>query len=262
MFSNFTEEKIAIFVISVAGKIRNPYLVKQASEFWPGANVELISAITPKSMDQELMRFLQEESSALLGRKITDFEIAVAQSHRKCYSVAIEKGYAKVLILEDDVKISNSMTISKIDVERLNERRNIIISLYSPKWSLWIKRKETIRSIFPPAYAAAYLINQNGLKFASDQESLGLADWPTWSNKFRFYLTSGSQFETIDSESYLEKSRQISKKEKNKTSFLLINNKKRHFKRLDLLRHRLLYPIIWKLLGNKSGQSKVFRLYL
>jgi GR25 family glycosyltransferase involved in LPS biosynthesis len=263
MVNNFAEEKIGIFVISVADKIRNPNLVNQALGFWPGAKVELISALTPKSINPVLMRFLQEESSALLGRGITDFEIAVAQSHRKCYKVAIDKGYSKVLILEDDVKISHSVTISKTDLEMLNKRQNIIISLYAPKWSLWINRKGRIRAIFPPAYAAAYLINQNGLNFALSQETLGLADWPTWSSKFKFYLTSGTQFETIDSDSYLEKSRQISKKEKNKISFLLIKKyKKRNFKKIDFLRHQLIYPLIWKLLGSKSGQSRIFKFYL
>ena len=207
------------------------------------------------------MKFLQGESSALLGRKVTEVEIAVTQSHRKCYKVALSNGYSKILVLEDDVKIPKKLTMSVIDLQRLDKKGNIIITLYAPKWSIWIKRKSKARAIFPPAYAAAYLINKNGLHHAIKNESIGLADWPTWSNKFKFYLTSGEQFDVVSSDSYLEIDRSKSKSEKNK--ILDKNNyNSQNIGLTDKFKNRVLFPLIWKLLGNKSGRSKIIKFYL
>lgn len=263
MKNNFREEKFGIFIISVENKVRNPDLPKQAVKFWSEAKVELITAVTPKDISQDLLCYLSEESSALLGRRVSDFEIAVAQSHRKCYEMANDMGYSKLLILEDDVHISNEFIISKTDLERLNESNNIIISLYAPKWSLWVNRKGKTAALYPPAYAAAYLINRNGINFALSHESLGLADWPTWSSKFKFYLTSGEQFDTVVTNSYLEADRQKSKIEKSRKDLLARKKyKSQNIKEVDIFKYKFLYPLLWKLLGNKSGKSRILKFYL
>jgi hypothetical protein len=263
MKNNFKEEKFGIFIISVDNKVRNPDLPKQAVKFWSEAKVELITAVTPKDISQDLLCYLSEESSALLGRRISDFEIAVAQSHRKCYEMANDMGYSKLLILEDDVHISNEFIISKTDLERLDESNNIIISLYAPIWSLWVNRKGKTAALYPPAYAAAYLINRNGINFALSHESLGLADWPTWSSKFKFYLTSGEQFDTVVTNSYLEADRQKSKIEKSRKDLLARKKyKSQNIKEVDIFKYKFLYPLLWKLLGNKSGKSRILKFYL
>jgi hypothetical protein len=263
MKRNTKEGKNGIFIISVANKLRNPDLIKEALEFWPGASIELIHAVTPKSIKYDLLTFLQHESSLLLGRQITEAEIACAQSHRKCYSAAIENGYTKALILEDDIKISKGISISQEDLERLDLRKNIIISFYSPKWSVWLNRKSKIIALFPPAYAAAYLINESGLKSALINESFGLADWPTWSRKFKFFLTSGSQFDMVPSDSFLEADRRLSKAQK-KGKYICIRkkNKNHNLKIIDILKYRVIYPLLWKLLGTKSGVSSIIKSYL
>jgi hypothetical protein len=85
---------------------------------------------------------------------------------------------------------------------------------------------------------------------------VGLADWPIWSKKISFKLVENSGITNIQTKSFVDYDRKISKLFK--TKFRSIFN----FKYLikvpvpDRIRHIFYYPVIWKIYNLKLKQVK------
>lgn len=246
-------ESLIVYIIAVGGQPRNILLPLQAKAALPGSEVVVIDAITPSNIPPSELLNLIEDSSALLGRRIGEREIAVMLSHRKCYASFQNSGKKYLLVLEDDVLI-NSSNIEKLDILNILEtRKATVVTLYSPKWSIWKKTNLGLEAKIPPAYAAAYFINKECTQLALSHKALGLADWPPWSMKTNFFYRNYFAISCLQNESFLEKGRLYDKKFKLK--YALFKSLHGEIKRSWQVRFIVIYPLKWKL-------YKLMRIFL
>ena len=149
------------------------------------------------------------------------------------------------MVLEDDVLI-NDKNIEGSDILKLLEmKKAAVISLYSPSWSIWRITKLGLEAKAPPAYAAAYFINRQGTQLALSYKALGLADWPPWSIKTKFFYRSCLAVTCLQNESFLEEVRRHDKQVKLK--YALFKSLPCEIKRSWQVRFIVIYPLRWKL---------------
>lgn len=237
-------ENFMVCIIAVGRQPRNSRLPMQAKSALTNSEVVVIDAITPPLLNPKELSNLITTSSKLLGRRIGELEIAVMLSHRRCYEFFQQSSKKYLLVLEDDVEINN-LHIDSVDVlNLLQSRRPIVISLYSPKWSVWKHTSLGLRAKIPPAYAAAYFMNIESTKLALSNDPLGLADWPPWAIKTRFYLRNYFSITTLENNSFLEKERVYDKKYKIKR--ILLGKSRNSISKNWQIRYIIVYPLIWK----------------
>jgi GR25 family glycosyltransferase involved in LPS biosynthesis len=251
-----------VCIIAIGGEPRNSRLPMQVKAALPDSDVFLIDAITPSLISTSELLNLVDKSSTLLGRKIGEREIAVMLSHRKCYDFFQESENEYLLVLEDDVVLNNALVKCSDIVNLMQRQKPIIISLYSPKWSIWKRTHFGLQAKIPPAYAAAYFINKESIRLALASNPLGLADWPPWAIKIRFYLRDYFSIECLENNSFLENSRIYNKK--NKMKYVLLKSLKNDMKKSWQIRYIIIYPLKWKIykfmrfiFSSKSGDKRI-----
>jgi GR25 family glycosyltransferase involved in LPS biosynthesis len=238
---------IRVFIIAVDGIPRNRKLIESLIKVFPNQNIFILDAIQPKDIDSIKMQKLTMKNKIMLGRKTTPNEIAVTESHNLCYKIAHKFEWQNIMIFEDDVLIEDNKSFIKILNSLPDSKIPLIRTFYSPKWGIWKMKNNVYQSVIPPAYAAAYIINASAIQIAIDQGSIGLADWPIWSNKIQFQFLENKTIKVSEVDSYLEKERANVKKQK--LDYKQIFNPKFIVSINIFLRikHQVFFPIIWKI---------------
>ena len=250
--------KLRAFIIAVDGIPRNPKLVYALENSKFISNVEMVPAQTLLNTDPLILSKLVSASQILLGRKVSPIEGCISLSHAKAYMIAKSFGEFSYLICEDDAEIQNPIQFEKALASLVISSSPEIYTFYSPNWAIWKKRNSIYEALFPPPYASFYLINNSALNLAVEkmQHYVGLADWPIWSKKISFKLVENSGIINIETKSFADHDRRISKLFK--TKFRSIFNFKYLIKVpvLDRIRHVIYYPIIWKMYNLKLKQAE------
>ena len=239
-------QEISVYIIAINGKPRNKNLLKQIRSIFKENQIEIVDAITPNDLDPDYLLKISEIGSTLLGRKISKVEIAVTQSHKKCYELAVNKNNAIALIFEDDMNIYDTNKLQKTLVEHKDSVLPMISTLYTPMWGIWRYSLENFWAVIPPAYACSYLINLTAMQIALENESIGLADWPIWSEKIYFQFVVNNIIHQTDTESTIEEFRQISIEDKNKFSLVFLFKVLLTLGPRTYLLQRIYYPYLWK----------------
>jgi len=250
--------KLRAFVIAVDGIPRNPKLAYDLMNSKYISNVEMVPAQTLLNTNPLILNDLIAASQVLLGRKVSTIEGCISLSHAKAYMIAKSFGEFSYLICEDDAEIQNPMLFEEALASLVISSSPEIYTFYSPNWAIWKKRNSIYEAKFPPPYASFYLINNSALNLAVEkmQRYVGLADWPIWSKKISFKLVENSGIRNIETQSFVDYDRGISKLFK--TKFRSIFN----FKYLikvpvpDRVRHIIYYPLIWKMYNLKLKRAE------
>jgi hypothetical protein len=240
-------KNIRVFVIAVDCIPRNSKLVSSLIKVFPKHNIYVLDAVQPKDIESTTIKQLMKQNNLMLGRKVTPQEIAVTLSHNQCYKIANHFEWQDIFILEDDVFIEDHESLLKL-INSLNEtKKPLIRTFYSPRWGIWKMTNGVFKSIIPPAYAAAYMINSSAVKIALAKGTIGLADWPIWSSKVQFHFLDNKVIELLDVKSFLEKDREELKQVKR--DYKQILNPKFIIKINIFLRirHYIVLPTIWKI---------------
>ena len=227
------------------GKVRNPQLINQLNSLKFFTKIIIIDAETPSSLEFSYLNFEKSISSRIIGRNISDTEIAIKESHAKCYKEAKKLRSKKIFIIEDDAEIVDALKFQTALLNSPTNSKAEIFSFYSPDWSVWKISGDYWRALFPPAGAVAYLINEAAIDLALSNPSFGLADWPIWARKIDFYLNTDSGVSHKSSESYPGIERQ-SHIDRSFAWSLRLRNLKHGF-RFDSFLVSIWYPIVWKL---------------
>ena len=240
-------KNIRVFVIAVDGIPRNSKLVESLIKVFPKQNIYVLDAVQPKNIEATTINKLIKQNNLMLGRKVTPLEIAVTLSHNQCYKIANHFEWQDILILEDDVFIKDHKSLSKLLNSLSETSKPLIRTFYSPRWGIWKMTNGVFKSIIPPAYAAAYMINYSAIKIALAKGAIGLADWPIWSRKIQFHFIDNKVIKLLDIESYLEKGRKEIKQEKR--DYKQILNPKFIIKINIFLRirHHIVLPAVWRI---------------
>ena len=237
-------EDLMVCIIAVNGRPRNSRLLKHAKYALMKSEVVVINAITPTKLHPKELSNLINASSKLIGRRIGEQEIAVMLSHRKCYEFFQQSSKKYLLVLEDDVVI-NDLYVDIVDVLNLLQTPGpTVVSLYSPKWSIWKHTNLGLQAKIPPAYAAAYFINTESIDIALSSKTLGLADWPPWAIKTRFYLRNYFAITCPENNSFIEKNRAYDKNYKIKRA--LLKKPGNGIYKNWQIRYIIAYPLTWK----------------
>ena len=205
------EQKYVALIIALDGKLRNSRLIYQLEESNIFLSIEVVKGLWPSDLDPGFLYEQKRNASQIYGREITEIEIAIKESHELAYRRALHLGLERVLIFEDDALISSQDSFVNSMREITRVESPTIWTLYSPDWSVWIRRKTHTQSAFPPPGAVAYLINRMAMISATQEDSLGIADWPTWSRRVDFFLVPNSGVSHAPEGSYAEKQRSETK---------------------------------------------------
>jgi GR25 family glycosyltransferase involved in LPS biosynthesis len=241
-----TTDELTASIIALDGTPRNASLQGDLIKISSINRIRIVEGIKPKDISEDKMKRIKGTSKVLLGREITDLEVAVAMSHRKCYEIAKEQGEALALVFEDDAVLADALVFERTLNEALKNNERKITTFYSPLWSVWKMRQGRVKAIFPPPGAVAYLINQELMSFALASEQVGLADWPMWSMDIEFELIENSGIELSAFKSYLENSRNSAKSKRSYFSFFY--SWAYGVSPLASFRFSVLYPLLWKVL--------------
>jgi GR25 family glycosyltransferase involved in LPS biosynthesis len=231
----------------VDGKPRNTKLTKSLEIHPFFAKSRILDAITPDTLNQAVLRGSIEKAQILLGRDVTATEICIAFTHQTAYQTAIAQNSDFALVIEDDVEIKDIESFANLIGQISESKKPTIWTFYSPNWSLWKIRKGKVKAIFPPAFAACYVINRSAIEIAVKSNPIGLADWPIWGKKIDFYLFVNSVIRIIDSHSFVETHRYVAKLKRHKLASIC--NPKFLFTVPinDRLRMIIFYPFLWKI---------------
>jgi Glycosyltransferase family 25 (LPS biosynthesis protein) len=259
----FESKEYLAVVIAVEGKPRNRELVRQISEFLPGVKVSIVDAMTPDFMSPKEISYYTIQNRFLFRRNVTETEIAVLLSHKLAYEVGSKAVTRGLFVFEDDIWIPEGARFKFNEISKFKKTKPYILSLFSPKWAVWFSLGERNIALFPPAYAAAYYISLSTINFVLRQKIyLGLADWPSWAFKVKFYFEGKYGLSLINSNSYLEEKRLNSKSsQQGKFKVLLEGFKKSEIGFFPRLVHIYVWPIIWKVLSRGKSKSVFIKLF-
>lgn len=139
-----------------------------------------------------------------IGRDMTGPEIGCAVGHLRAYRKAYAGDKAPwVAIFEDDARLLDGALQCLDEIaECISEEIPTIVSLYSdaPRLILSAASMRTIdcprhsglylaRSMTPPSFAMAYLMNRPALELAASRDFVeGVADWPAWAESCQFWV--------------------------------------------------------------------------
>ena len=165
------EQKYVALIIALDGKLRNSRLIYQLEESNIFLSIEVVKGLWPSDLDPGFLYEQKRNASQIYGREITEIEIAIKESHELAYRRALHLGLERVLIFEDDALISSQDSFVNSMREITRVESPTIWTLYSPDWSVWIRRKTQTQSAFPPPGAVAYLINRMAMISATQEGS-------------------------------------------------------------------------------------------
>jgi GR25 family glycosyltransferase involved in LPS biosynthesis len=238
--------QISSYVIAVDSIPRNSSLICDLDLIKGIYHHEVISAITPSTIQSTLLNEKLVCGQLLMGRKVTPTEVCVTESHRKCYKNALLQGAEIALVLEDDVVLQDPKYFGAVIESIEPTPRPTIWTFYSPAWSIWRRTGKNKRAIIPPAYADCYLINKEAMEIAVASESVGLADWPSWAKQIDFILVECSGIAISETDSLLEVDRKVAKLATRPLKSLLSLRFKKSVPFPDRFRNIVFYPLMWK----------------
>ena len=238
--------QISSYIIAVDSIPRNSSLISDLDLIKGIYHHEVISAITPSTILESVLKKRLICGQLLLGRKVTPTEVCVTESHRKCYKNALLQGAEIALLVEDDVVIQDQKYFEGVIESIVPTSRPTIWTFYSPAWSLWRKTGLDKKAIIPPAYAACYLINKEAMEIAVAHESVGVADWPSWAKQIDFILVERSGIAISETDSLLEIDRKIAKLSTRPFKSLASQQFKKSVPFVDRFRNIVFYPLMWK----------------
>ena len=126
------------------------------------------------------------------------------KSHVNAMRRIVESKAPFGLILEDDADISGiSLDIEPLEI-LINTSKLRIITLVKSPWSSWKKYRSLEVAKFPPPCASCYLINEATARYALEFAPLGVADWPQWAHKVKFFYDERFHVPIITSDSYID----------------------------------------------------------
>jgi hypothetical protein len=251
------DSKILALVVCIDGIPRNPRIVptfNQKSEIF---DFSLVNAIEPKDIDPDYLTNLIDESTILMGRPVTSVEVAVMMSHRLCYEQIIKGNYKFGLILEDDVDISLLSFDPSTITSMLKSDDLRILTLAKSPWSSWIKTEQALIAKFPPPCASCYFINSNTANYALSTVPIGIADWPPWAHKVKFFHISDLSIRIDESHSYLERSRSRVIHATKKRLIIKKLPSNSNVKKIWQFRYLVSYRLIWKVSNSQWSISRM-----
>jgi GR25 family glycosyltransferase involved in LPS biosynthesis len=234
-------------------------LLEQLSKNFPNSNIKIIEADRPSDIPSDQFAKCKAMSELLIGRTISEVEVAVAFSHQKIYRQALLDGCEIATIFEDDIEVADPAEFANAVNSEIDLRNPTIMNLFSPNWSLWKKKQNTIIAIIPPPYAAAYKINKRAMEIATLSLPVGVADWPIWSRKINFNLVEDAGVRFFESQSFVDVER-IAAKSKS-TKYRSFFNLKFAFSvnHYDRFLNIFWYPLLWDFykMKNKKRTKKL-----
>ena len=247
MTQGIDKAKILVLIICVGGLPRNQNIGTYISQHSESYDIRFVVAVEPKHIDSVILSNLKVNSGYLLGRNVTSVEIAVMLSHRKCYEILLEEAYSYALILEDDADISGiSLDIEPLEI-LINTSKLRIITLVKSPWSSWKKYRSLEVAKFPPPCASCYLINEATARYALEFAPLGVADWPQWAHKVKFFYDERFHVPIITSDSYIDDLRSKALSTHNKYLIFTKTPLNSQIKKIWQIRYLVLYRVLWKL---------------
>jgi hypothetical protein len=160
-----------------------------------------------------------------LNRRLSGAEMGCAIGHLRAYRAALMTTSEWVVFFEDDARLAaNAMAHVECAVEHLRTDVPIVLTLFSgaPQVVLDASTRTDLtgqsgthlslgRSITPPPFALAYVMNLKARLLASRQSSVdGVADWPLWAELCEFWaLTPWTVYPDQLVESLIEESRRL-----------------------------------------------------
>jgi hypothetical protein len=256
---DIVQNQFAFYVLALDGSPRNPFLIEQLSKNFPNSNIQIIEANRPSDIPSDLFAKCKYMSELLIGRTISEIEVAVAFSHQKIYHQALMDGCEMATIFEDDIEVVESAEFVKAVNAEIDLRNPTVVTLFSPKWSLWKRTQNRIIALIPPAYAAAYTINRRAMEIATHSLPVGVADWPIWSRKINFNLVEHAGVRIFESPSLVDAERTAAKSKLTKyrsffnLKFIFLVN---HY---DRFLNIFWYPLLWNFY-NKKNEKRTRKL--
>jgi len=213
------------FVIHLKQHSRAGALVEQARE--QGFAVRLVEGIDGRGVTFDLEGWKCNDDIVRwhLNRRMSGAEIGCAIGHLKAYRAASTTTSEWVVFFEDDARLTaNAMANVECAVEHLRTDVPIILTLFSgaPQVVLDASTRMDLmgrsgrhlslgRSVTPPPFALAYVMNLKARLLASRQSSVdGVADWPLWAERCEFWaLTPWTVYPDQLVDSLIEDSRKL-----------------------------------------------------
>ena len=138
-----------------------------------------------------------------------------------------------------------------LDIEPLeiliNTSKLRIVTLVKSPWSSWKKYRSLEVAKFPPPCASCYLINEATARYALEFAPLGVADWPQWAHKVKFFYDERFHVPIITSDSYIDDLRSKTLSTHNKYLIFTKTPLNSQIKKIWQIRYLVLYRALWKL---------------
>jgi GR25 family glycosyltransferase involved in LPS biosynthesis len=241
-------------ILTGDGKVRSPQLVQQIRDL--GMDPIVIQGVNAKNVD------IKPVFSQILTRYLLPGEIAALKTHHAAHRLAFKSG-ATGIFFEDDAIVSqefNPQVLNGLLDVMGKFKKPTILSLFGPDWNV-LSRNKTItlqyglvlhKAWFPPAGAVAYIANLSAMEVASKSPlKFNLpADWPEWSGKCDFYVSSPSCVQHSDGSS-IEGVRENRRLKAVEILKMLLSPSSI----LTFVRFRMKKIIIWRLAGIKSSSA-------
>lgn len=206
---------MSLSVITPDGSLRNNQLKSQLvnlTEKFGFINEFIFHGVDGRRGDfDDFSKLNQKTNVAILGRKITSTEGACLFSHRNAYQ---NSNSDWLVVIEDDMEIVNAdlfeNLLSNLEAQAHSNKPTILLLFVGKNALIPIRRSfcygkiPFFRALKVPTSTCAYAINRAAMGVAlRDSKFAGTADWPTWSHKVKFFLTSDHIFRHLGEDNSL-----------------------------------------------------------
>ena len=233
-------------IICIDGRPRNVKLAASIRAIEKNIDIRIVEAVKPDDIDPEILKKIRSSSEYLLGRRISDPEIATMLSHRKCYEILRQDSWPTAYILEDDIDLSESSFDFQRPLMQIGLDTLRILTLVKSPWSIWKRKQGILKALIPPPCAAAYVINQKTANFALSFDPIGIADWPPWSHEVEFLYDKEFDLPIYVEGSLIEDSRSKFINENNLRVLFQKSPRTLFVKKIWQIRYTLWYKFLWR----------------
>ena len=239
-------QRIVVMIICIKGQPRNSGLIKALKALGVQIDIRIVEAVEPTDVSDKILFDLRISSEYLLGRKISDIEIATMLSHRKCYELLRKENLPAAYILEDDIDFPRR-DIDLLEPLKIVGKDSLrIVTLVRSPWSVWRRHEGLLKAIFPPPCASCYVINLKTANYALSFNPMGLADWPQWSHDVEYLYNEKFNVPIDITNSLIESSRAKLINDHNKWVLFHKSPLQPHVKKIWQFRYVVQYRLLWK----------------
>ena len=199
------ESVLKVRILSLEDELRNPDLIESLHSAFPNfeLHVEIFRGSDGRVIDCTEDPLINATASRrILGRDLTSSEAACMLGHHR-----MQNDYFSgwLLILEDDARLINFEGLEDFYKSQIRNMDSgpVICSLFRGLHGLSSLRarmfgsSKVTRLIKPSTGTVAYFMNDSARDLISSQDQLiGVADWPLWINKLKFYESNLEYFDT------------------------------------------------------------------